>query len=162
LQRSDSSASPAAQRATTESPVKLPEEGAASAVLKPASDGPKTKSARAYDLDRQGLQLYREKRYDLAVAKFQEAVDLKPNDPVLMNNLGFIDYVLGRYDAALVWLEKTLALDPKRKEAHGNIAELYLRLGRKEDARKHFEEYLALYPNSPQAEGFRKVLLTLD
>jgi tetratricopeptide (TPR) repeat protein len=140
----------------------MPAEGAAGATLKPASDRPKTKSVRAYDLDRQGLQLYREKRYDLAVVKFQAAVDLKPNDPVLMNNLGFIDYVLGRYDAAVVWLEKTLAADPKRKEAHANIAELYLKMGRKEDARKHFEEYLALYPNAPKAEDFRKLLQTME
>ncbi|MGD0500896.1 MAG: polysaccharide deacetylase family protein [Bryobacteraceae bacterium] len=162
LQSSDLSANPAARRAATESPVQMPAADATGVALKPAPAEPKTKSARAYDLDRQGLQLYREKRYDLAVVKFQAAVDLKPNDPVLMNNLGFIDYVLGRYDAALVWLEKTLAADPKRKEAHGNIAELYLKLGRKEDAKRHFEQYLALYPNSPQAADFRKVLQSLD
>ncbi len=79
-----------------------------------------------------------------------------------MNNLGFLDFVLGRYTDSLIWLEKTLSANPNRKEAHGNIAELYLKLGRKEDAKKHFETYLALYPNSPDAERFRKVLQTLD
>jgi len=86
---------------------------------------------------------------------------LKPGDPVLLNNLGFLYYVMGRNDDALTYLEKTLALDPKRKEAHGNIAELYLKLGRREEARKHYETYLALYPGSPKAEEFRKILETL-
>ena len=123
--------------------------------------GTKSKAARAYDLDRQGLQLYREKQYELAEQKFRQAAELKLGDPVLLNNLGFLYYVMGRNDDALTYLEKTLALDPKRKEAHGNIAELYLKLGRREEARKHYETYLALYPGSPKAEEFRKILETL-
>ena len=122
----------------------------------------KSKAARAYDLDRAGLQLYREKQYAAAEEKFQAAVDLKPGDPVLMNNLGYIYYVMGRYDDALPWLEKTLALDPKRKEAHENIAELFLKMGRKGDAREHVEQYIALAPKTAKAEEFRKILETLN
>jgi peptidoglycan/xylan/chitin deacetylase (PgdA/CDA1 family)/TolA-binding protein len=124
--------------------------------------GASSKSARAYDLDRQGLQYYRQKQYELAEQKFRAAVQLKPQDPVLLNNLGFIYYVMGRNDEAVTYLEKTLVADPHRKEAQGNIAELYLRMGRREEARKHYEEYLALYPNSPKAEEFHKILATLN
>jgi peptidoglycan/xylan/chitin deacetylase (PgdA/CDA1 family)/uncharacterized caspase-like protein len=116
---------------------------------------------KAYDLDRQARDLFREKKYDEALEKSQEAVGLKPNDPILLNNLGFLYYAAGRYTDALPYLEKTLQLDPKRKEAHGNIAELYMKLGRKADAKQHYEEYLRLYPNSPKAEEFRKILQTL-
>jgi len=118
--------------------------------------------AGAYELDREGQQFYREKKYDLALNAFQEAVRLKPNDPVLLNNLGFIYYKMDRYDDALGWLEKTLAADPKRKEAHGNIAELYLKLGRKGEAKAHYEQYLALWPNSPKAAEVREILKTLN
>jgi len=123
---------------------------------------PKSKSAQAYDLDRQGQQLYREKKYAEAVEKFKGAVDLKPNDPVLLNNLGFLYYVMGRYDDALVYLQKTLAIDPKRKEAHGNLAELYYKMGRKPEAKVEYEQYLALYPNSPKAAEFKKILAELQ
>jgi peptidoglycan/xylan/chitin deacetylase (PgdA/CDA1 family)/uncharacterized caspase-like protein len=116
---------------------------------------------RAYDLDRQARDLFRAKKYEEAVAKSQQAVAQKPNDPILLNNLGFLYYWTGQYDKALPYLEKTLQLDPKRKEAHGNIAEVYLKLGRKADAKQHYEEYLRLYPNSPKAEEFRKILQTL-
>jgi len=122
----------------------------------------KSPSARAYELDRKGQQLYREKKYDQALEAFQQAVQLKPNDPVLLNNLGFIYYKMNRYDDALAWLEKTLAADPKRKEAHGNIAELYLKMGRRTEAKEHYEQYLALWPNSPKAAEIREILQTLN
>jgi tetratricopeptide (TPR) repeat protein len=117
----------------------------------------KSKSAQAYDLDRQGQQLYREKKYAEAAEKFKAALDLKPDDAVFLNNLGFLYYVMGRYDDSLTYLEKTLAIDPKRKEAHGNIAELYYRMGRKAEAKQHAEQYLALFPNSPQAAEFKRI-----
>jgi len=123
--------------------------------------GLKPKAAQAYDLDRQARDLFRAKKYDEAVQKSQEAVALKPTDPVLMNNLGFLYYSAGKYDEALKYLEQTLKLDPHRKEAHGNIAELYLKLGRKSEAKQHYEEYLKLYPGSPKAEEFRRILGTL-
>jgi tetratricopeptide (TPR) repeat protein len=126
--------------------------------------GSPTKSSanRAYDLDRQGLQLYKEKQYQQAEQKFKAAAALKPRDPVLLNNLGYIYYVMGRNGEALTYLEKTLSLDPRRKEAQGNIAELYLKLGRREEAKKHYEEYLILYPASPKAEEFRRILQSLN
>jgi peptidoglycan/xylan/chitin deacetylase (PgdA/CDA1 family)/tetratricopeptide (TPR) repeat protein len=127
----------------------------------PPQPKPETPVARAYDLDRQGRQFYREQKYNDAQSAFAKAVSLKPNDAVLLNNLGFIFYELGRYNDAVTWLEKTLAADPNRKEAHGNIADAYLKLGRKAEAKKHYERYLELYPNSPKAAEIRSVLATL-
>jgi len=134
--------------------------GTAAAAPVPVAN-PNRGGARPYDLDRQARDLFRSKKYDEAVQKSQQAVALKPNDPILLNNLGFLYYAAGRYDEALPYLEKTLQIDPKRKEAHGNIAELYLKLGRKEEAKQHFEEYLRLYPNSPKAGEFKRILQTL-
>jgi tetratricopeptide (TPR) repeat protein len=116
---------------------------------------------RAYDLDRQARDLFRAKKLDEALQKSQQAVKLKPNDPILLNNLGFLYFAMGRNDEAAAYLEKTLQLDPKRKEAHGNIAEVYLRMGRKPEAKQHYEEYLRLYPASPKAEEFRRILQSL-
>jgi len=130
--------------------------------VRSAPPAPKSPSLHAYELDRQGQQFYREKKYDQALQACQQAVQLKPNDPVLLNNLGFIYYKMGRYDDALTWLEKTLAADPKRKEAHGNIAELYLKMGKRSEAKEHYEQYLALWPNSPKAAEVREILKTLN
>lgn len=130
--------------------------------VRSAPPAPRSPSLHAYELDRQGQQFYREKKYDQALQAFQQAVQLKPNDPVLLNNLGFIYYKMDRFDDALTWLEKTLAADPKRKEAHGNIAELYLKMGKRSEAKEHYEQYLALWPNSPKAAEVREILKTLN
>jgi peptidoglycan/xylan/chitin deacetylase (PgdA/CDA1 family)/tetratricopeptide (TPR) repeat protein len=127
-----------------------------------AGPAPRSVSARAYDLDRQGVQFYREKKYDEALKKFMEAVNLKPGDPLLLNNLGFIYYVMGRYDNALTYLLKTLAADPRRKEAHENIADLYMKMGRPADAKPHYEQFLALAPNSSRVEEVRGILQGLN
>jgi tetratricopeptide (TPR) repeat protein len=119
-------------------------------------------ATRAYALDRQGQQFYREKNYDWALKKFREAVDLRPGDALLLNNLGFVCYMMGRYDDALKYLQKTLTVGPLRQEAHLNIADLYLKLGRRADAKQHYEQFLALNPNSPRAEDVRRILQGLS
>ena len=103
-----------------------------------------------------------EKKYDEALPKFQAAVALKPNDPVLLNNLGFIYFMMGRYDDALNYLQKTLAVDPRRKEAHENIADTYMKPGRKAEARQHYEQFLALWPTTSRGEEVRKLLQSLN
>jgi peptidoglycan/xylan/chitin deacetylase (PgdA/CDA1 family)/tetratricopeptide (TPR) repeat protein len=116
----------------------------------------------AYDLDRQGLELYRQKKYDEALQKFQSAVALRPGDPVILNNLGFLYYSVGRYDDAVTNLQKTLALDPKRKEAHENLADTYLKMGRRADAKSEYEQFLALNPSTVRADEVKKILKTLE
>jgi peptidoglycan/xylan/chitin deacetylase (PgdA/CDA1 family)/uncharacterized caspase-like protein len=118
----------------------------------------KPKALRAYDLDRQGQQLYREKKYDEALEKFRAAVAMRPGDIVLLNNLGFIYYAMGRYDEALTHLQRTLAMDPNRKEAHLNLGDTLAKLGRMEEAKTHYRQFLALYPASSRAEEIRKLL----
>jgi len=143
-------------RSESEKYAELNRSGAAS-----AAPEAKPKPVRAYDLDRQGRQLFREHKYDEAIDKLAQAVALKPGDAVLLNNLGYLYYVIGKYDEATKYFEKTLAVDPKRKEAHGNIADAYMKLGRRQEAKEHYQQYLALYPNSPRAEEVRKILSTL-
>jgi peptidoglycan/xylan/chitin deacetylase (PgdA/CDA1 family)/Flp pilus assembly protein TadD len=130
----------------------------------PAAAPPKakTKANQAYDLDRQGLQLYREKKYDEALGEFQGAVALKPGDPVLLNNLSFIYYVMGRYDDAVANLQKTLEIDPQRKEAHENLGDAYLKLGKRAEAKAQYEQFLALNPASSRADELKRVLKTLQ
>jgi peptidoglycan/xylan/chitin deacetylase (PgdA/CDA1 family)/Flp pilus assembly protein TadD len=116
----------------------------------------------AYELDRQGLDLYRGKKYQEALQKFQAAAALRPNDPVIMNNLGFLYYTVGQFDDAVTNLQKTLALDPKRKEAHENLADTYLKMHRNADAKKEFEQFLTLNPAGGRADEVKRILRTLE
>ncbi|HLK63527.1 MAG TPA: polysaccharide deacetylase family protein [Bryobacteraceae bacterium] len=119
---------------------------------------PHSPAVRAYDLDRQGQQFYREQKYDEAIQKMQEAVGLRPGDALLLNNLGYVYYAAGKYDQSMVYLQKTLAVDPHRKEAHLNIADLLMKLNRPSEAKPHYEEFLRLMPNSSRAEEVKKIL----
>jgi peptidoglycan/xylan/chitin deacetylase (PgdA/CDA1 family)/tetratricopeptide (TPR) repeat protein len=128
----------------------------------PAAAPARKPQSPAYELDRQGLELYRQKKYEEALEKFQAAAALRPNDPVILNNLGFLYYAVGRYDDAVTNLQKTLALDPKRKEAHENLADTYFKMGRKDDAKKEYEQFLTLNPTSGRAEEVKRILKTLE
>ncbi len=120
------------------------------------------KSPKAYDLDRQGQQLYREKKYDEAVEKLKAAVAMKPNDPVLLNNLGFMYYAAGRDDEAVKYLQKTLGLDPNRREAHANLGDLYRRQGKNAEARQHYQQFLDLHPTPQGDAAIRRIMATLN
>lgn len=135
---------------------------AAPAAPPPAPVIAKTAPTPAYQLDREGLQLYRQKKYDDALRKFQAAAALRPADPVILNNLGFLYYAVGRYDDAVTDLQKTLTLDPKRKEAHENLADTYFKMGRRDDARKEYEQFLALSPTNTRADEVKKILKSLE
>jgi peptidoglycan/xylan/chitin deacetylase (PgdA/CDA1 family)/Flp pilus assembly protein TadD len=128
----------------------------------PAPAAPIARQPKAYDLDRQGQELFREKKYDEAIEKFKAAVAMKPGDPVLLNNLGFVYYRAGRYDEALAVLLKTLTLDPSRREAHANLGDVYLKLGQKAEAKQHYQQYLDLHPTDKGAAEIRRILATLD
>ena len=123
-----------------------------------SADVPRSTAARAYDLDRQGQQFYRQQKYDEALKKMQEAVSLRPNDALLLNNLGYVYYAAGRYDESMTYLLKTLAVDPHRKEAHLNIGDLFMKLGKPAEAKPHYEEFLKLMPNYSRADEIRKIL----
>ena len=129
----------------------------------PATAPPaKKKPTPGYELDSQGLELYREKKYDEALQKFQAAAALRPDDPVILNNLGFLYYVTGHYDQAVQNLLKTLTLDPKRKEAHENLADTYLKMGRRAEAKKEYETFLSLNPTTARADEVKRILKTLE
>ncbi len=131
------------------------------ASAKPVSMPKPQPRMRAYEMDRTARQLFRAKKYDEALALLQQAVEIKPNDAILLNNLGFLYYEAGRYNESVAWLEKTLQVDPNRKEAQGNIAYAYWKLNRKAEAKQHFERYLELFPASPKAPEVKRILQTL-
>lgn len=108
-----------------------------------------------------GMTLYREKRYDEALAEFQAAARLDPTDAQATNNVGFVHFRRGEYAEAVKWLEKTLALDPQRAVAYLNLGDAYDKLGKGPDAAKAYGRYLALLPNGPAAGTVKEKLTRL-
>lgn len=142
----------------TQAPVTVPDlQGGKSTLVVPAAL-PTSDRQRAQQANDRGLQLYREKRYDEAVAQFTEALKLRPDFAQAANNLGFVYYRQQRYAEAARWLENTLKIDPSRAVAHLNLGDAYFHAGDKAKARQAYTTYLALQPQGSGAAQARAQL----
>lgn len=108
-----------------------------------------------------GLQLYKEKRYEEAIAQFTEALKLRPDFALAANNLGFVYYRQGRHAEAARWLENTVKIDPSRAVAYLNLGDAYAHAGARDKARKAYTTYLELQPQGAGAAQARAQLQQL-
>ena len=122
------------------------------------SAGPASDRQRAQQANDRGLQLYREKQYDEAVAQFTEALKLRPDFAQAANNLGFVYYRQQRYAEAARWLENTLKIDPSRAVAYLNLGDAYFNAGDKAKAKQAYTTYPALQPQGSGAAQARTQL----
>ena len=60
-------------------------------------------------------------RIDEAMAHFQHALDVTPDDAEAHNDLGFALAGRGRMDAAMAHFQKALEIDPGHFLAHNNL-----------------------------------------
>jgi len=132
-------------------------QGGRSTLVVPAAV-PTSDRQRAQQANDRGLQLYREKRYDEAVAEFTEALKLRPDFAQAANNLGFVYYRQQRYAEAARWLENTLKIDPSRAVAHLNLGDAYFNAGDKAKAKQAYTTYLALQSQGSGATQARAQL----
>lgn len=141
-----------------EAPVTVADlQGGKSTLVVPAA-APTSDRQRAQQANDRGLQLYREKRYDEAVAEFTEALKLRPDFAQAANNLGFVYYRQQRYAEAARWLENTLKIDPSRAVAHFNLGDAYFHGGDTARAKQAYRTYLALQPQGSNAAQARAQL----
>ncbi|MCF7752507.1 polysaccharide deacetylase family protein [Bacillus subtilis subsp. subtilis] len=144
-----------------EAPVTVADlQGGKSTLVVPAAV-PTSDRQRAQQANDRGLQLYREKRYDEAVAQFTEALKLRPDFAQAANNLGFVYYRQQRYAEAARWLENTLKIDPSRAVAHLNLGDAYFHANDTAKARQAYTTYLALQPQGSGAAYARTQLQKL-
>lgn len=89
--------------------------------------------------------------YDIAKAKYKEAISHNENSDTAWSNLGLIHKLLGEYDDAITCLEKAIAIEKKNQQAYSNIASLYLSLLEYEKAIKYAQSAIEIVPNMYQA-----------
>lgn len=78
----------------------------------------------------EGLAALGRNDYAGAQAAFQEAYRLDPDNPEIVNNLGYLHQLLGHWDEAEPLLRQTLDLDPARLVAYRNLADVLSAPGR--------------------------------
>lgn len=112
----------------------------------------------ALSLNDEGLRLYKEKRYEEALAKFTKAAAIDSSNAEPVNNAGFALYRMQKYDDAITWFLKTIALDSNRAVAYVNLGDAYLKLDQKDNAKQAYEKYLELAPTGRSAVYARQKL----
>ena len=89
----------------------------------------------------------RTERYEEALALIERAIALEPEDPAIIDSLGWAQYKLGILDEALENLRRAYAAFPDHEVA-AHLGEVLWALERREEAERVWQEALAENPES--------------
>ncbi len=98
-------------------------------------------------------------RYADAEKYLQQALKLQPNEAVIMDSFGWLQFKQGKLEQALDYLERAYA---KQQEAEiaAHLAEVLWALGRKDEARKIFNKAIKKAPEDEYLLDFQKRILS--
>jgi tetratricopeptide (TPR) repeat protein len=97
-------------------------------------------------------------RYVDAEKYLQQALKLQPNEAVIMDSFGWLQFKLGKFEQALTYLELAYAKQ-QESEIAAHLAEVLWALGRKEGARKIFNTAIKRAPEDEYLLDFQKRIL---
>lgn len=86
-------------------------------------------------------------RYDEALQLISQALQLKPDDPAIIDSMGWVQYRLGNYDEAVLRLREAMKAFPDHEIA-AHLGEVLWVSGDKAAAQEVWQEGLKLTPNS--------------
>jgi tetratricopeptide (TPR) repeat protein len=81
-----------------------------------------------------------------------------PEDPGVMDTLGWVYYKKGLYDSAIVEVADSLEKIPDNAMVHYHLGMAYFKKGKSDKARSALEKALALDAGFEKAEQVRKIL----
>ncbi|XP_074863827.1 LON peptidase N-terminal domain and RING finger protein 3 isoform X2 [Carettochelys insculpta] len=117
---------------------------------------------KASQLRHEGNLLYKEKRLQAALQKYNEAVSLAPNDHLLYSNRSQINSTLKSYEGALHDAETACRLQPYWSKGHLRKGQALANVGKIEESLREFLFCLALdFGNRTAKSEAQKLLLSL-
>ena len=99
-----------------------------------SSSEDKPKGATDTKAYKEAVKLINQEQYEDAIAKLLDVNAAEPNDPDVLNYLGYAHRQLDKNEMALAYYEQALAVQPKHKGANEYLGELYLKMGELEKA----------------------------
>ena len=94
-----------------------------------------------------GILLAKTGRPEEAIAHYQQALQLDPNDVDTYSSLGLLLAETGRTAEALAHYRKGLEIDPKDAQSHNNLGLLLKDLGRADEALAHYQKAAEARPD---------------
>jgi tetratricopeptide (TPR) repeat protein len=91
---------------------------------------------------------FRTLQFQACLDDFEHALELEPDNPVLVAAIGKGAYLTGDFDKAIAQYQKALAMDPVFPEFHWFLGRTYLSAGRFDEAEATFRKLLDLSPDS--------------
>ena len=89
----------------------------------------------------------RTERYDEALQLITQALQIKPDDPAIIDSMGWIQYRLGNYEEAILRLRQAMKAFPDHEIA-AHLGEVLWITGERDEAQKVWAEGLKLSPDS--------------
>lgn len=109
-----------------------------------------------YTMADHGLHLQKAERY------IRKALKLKPNDPFIIDSLGWVLYQQGKYQKAHQALKKAFKAMPEETVIVDHLGDVLVKLGRIEEAKEYYELVIKLGVESEQIrKGVESKLLHL-
>jgi len=127
-----------------------------------------TASLRAQKADdhiSKGNELYKQQKFEEAEKEFAKALELEPDNKIIINNLASVKHRLNKPDEAKKEFEKLLSEkndNTTRATAHYNIGAILSKEKKLEESIEAYKNSLRLDPNDKEArENLQKALLEL-
>lgn len=92
-----------------------------------------------------------ERDFRLAAQAYRRALELAPNDPVIIGNLAVLERWLGRIDRAIRLTNQSVSQNPLSASAYNNLSDQLYQAGRYRDAIESASRALQLAPESTGA-----------
>ena len=98
-----------------------------------------------------GEALHAQGRIEEAIARFQNALRINPDQASVHSSLGVALLETGRPDESLAHLQSAVALDPHDGDAQYNMGNTLMEIGQASEALTHFNTALQINPDDTQA-----------
>ena len=94
-----------------------------------------------------GLRMIKHERYSDALPHLLIALTDKPNDPDILNYIGYAKRMTGDLDGSLDYYQRALAIKPDHRGVHEYLGELYLMKHDPASAQKELDTLASLCPD---------------
>lgn len=106
-----------------------------------------------------GKNFYATKRFDEALAAFNEALNLSGNNPEILNNIGLVNKLLSHYADAEAAYQKAVAINPNCSECYNNMGVLKIEMRQPFEGAQFLKKAIDISPTYPDPHFNLAVLM---